>query len=148
MRDQDKLSIAQKKWYRNVVCSRRRQWLKENGPCVECGSWERLEVDHRDPRTKTSHNIWSWSDAKRIAELAKCQVLCRSCHKRKSANECRANMKGKPNTWCRILTPEQVREIRRLTASGMSNGKVAKQFGIGRTTVNDVRVRRSYSEIT
>ena len=53
--------------------------------CAKCGSVERLELDHIDPSTKVSHNIWSWSQTRREAEIAKCQVLCYDCHKKKTA---------------------------------------------------------------
>lgn len=66
------------------VRQRRIDWFKENGPCRKCGSWENLELDHIDPETKTTHNIWSWSEPKRLAELAKCQALCNPCHKEKT----------------------------------------------------------------
>lgn len=63
---------------------RRRQWIAENGPCRQCGTWERLEVDHIDPSTKVDSHIWSWTKARRDVELAKCQVLCFECHKQKT----------------------------------------------------------------
>jgi hypothetical protein len=102
-------------------------------------------MDHVDPATKEHHSIWSWRKDRREIELAKCQVLCFECHKQKSANECRERLKGKPNTWQRLLTPMQVRVIRE---SGLSNSKIAKVFGIGRTTVCNVRTRLSYAEIS
>jgi hypothetical protein len=59
-----------------------------NGPCCKCGSWERLEVDHRNPEEKhlNPRALWSLSpqNPRRIAELAKCQVLCHECHKEKT----------------------------------------------------------------
>lgn len=69
------------------IKQRRKKWFLENGPCQKCGSLERLELDHRDPKTKVSHKIWSWSEARRVEELAKCQVLCRSCHEKKTGQE-------------------------------------------------------------
>lgn len=68
---------------------RRRQWIEASGPCKNCGSSEDLEVDHKDPAQKISHTIWSWSREKRDAELSKCQVLCKICHKEKSNSELR-----------------------------------------------------------
>jgi hypothetical protein len=41
-------------------------------------------VDHVDPSTKVNHVIWSWSENRRLAELAKCQVLCHDCHVKKT----------------------------------------------------------------
>ncbi len=55
--------------------------------CVKCGSTTRLELDHVDPGTKVDHRIWSWSTARMLAEIAKCQVLCKVCHVRKSIND-------------------------------------------------------------
>ena len=55
--------------------------------CVKCGSGAFLELDHIDPTQKVSHKIWSWSKVRREAELAKCQVLCRKCHKDKSCEQ-------------------------------------------------------------
>ncbi len=68
---------------------RRGRWLWKNGPCQRCGSWTDLEVDHIDPATKVSHAVWSWSKPRRMRELAKCQVLCRTCHQEKSTGALR-----------------------------------------------------------
>jgi hypothetical protein len=62
------------------INDRRRHWLTAHGPCVTCQSWERLEVHHRDRTQKINHRVWSWSEARRTAELAKCDVMCRRCH--------------------------------------------------------------------
>ena len=78
----DKLA-NDRKWLQN----RREKWFKENGPCKNCGSWENLELDHIDPAQKVSHKIWSWSDKRRLEELAKCQVLCYDCHKEKTRKD-------------------------------------------------------------
>lgn len=75
---------------RERIKSRREKWFSENGPCKICGSYEKLELDHIDPRTKDlrlkthSDAIWSWSDKNRILELSKCQILCFACHVKKS----------------------------------------------------------------
>lgn len=71
----------------SVMKARREAWLKEHGPCCECGSSENLEVDHVDKATKFTHRIWSYCDAKRTAELDKCRVLCRTCHQKRHAEE-------------------------------------------------------------
>lgn len=61
--------------------------------CVQCGSTERLELDHVDPSQKTSHRIWTWSKARRDEETAKCQILCHDCHQIKSSAEQAARVK-------------------------------------------------------
>ncbi len=67
------------------VQKRRLKWLEENGPCAKCGASGNLEVDHLDPELKISHRIWSWSEKRREEELKKCQILCGSCHLKKTA---------------------------------------------------------------
>lgn len=80
----DYLRTYQKTW----ISQRRREWLEANGPCCKCGSSDRLEVDHIDPSQKqiNPRALWSLSpqNPRRIAELAKCQVLCHECHKEKT----------------------------------------------------------------
>lgn len=66
------------------VKANRDRWFQDNGPCVECGSSERLELDHVDPSTKVTHRVFGWSVEKRSVELVKCQVLCNKCHLKKS----------------------------------------------------------------
>ena len=72
--------MDKREYQREWVRRRREAWLREHGPCSTCGSSQDLEVDHIDPCEKVSHSVWSWSEARRAAELAKCRVLCRSCH--------------------------------------------------------------------
>jgi len=50
--------------------------------CVECGGAEKLEIHHVDPSQKEASAIWSWSEPRRLAELAKCIVLCDLCHEK------------------------------------------------------------------
>jgi 5-methylcytosine-specific restriction endonuclease McrA len=58
--------------------------------CAKCGSTRNLELDHKDPAVKVTHLVWAWGEKRRKAELAKCQILCSRCHKRKTAGERRA----------------------------------------------------------
>jgi hypothetical protein len=72
---------AQREYQRQWVARRRAAFFGDKC-CEWCRSTERLELHHRDPSKKESHAIWSWSRARRLAEIAKCIVLCRSCHQR------------------------------------------------------------------
>lgn len=65
--------------------ARRRAEFFNGKSCVYCGSTSGLQLDHIDPLKKVNHKIWSWSEARRNAELAKCQVLCEPCHRAKTA---------------------------------------------------------------
>ena len=59
--------------------------------CVDCGEkdWIVLELDHRDPSLKVlqpanmSRNSWD----KIHEELAKCDVRCANCHRRRTYKE-------------------------------------------------------------
>lgn len=76
-----------REYQRAWISKRRERWLTSNGPCVKCGSWIRLELDHVDPETKVHHCIWSWSEKRRNEEIQKCQVLCFDCHLAKTTAE-------------------------------------------------------------
>lgn len=59
-------------------------------PCVDCGEDDPivLEFDHRDRSTK-SRNVseliqWGSSRKKLDAEIAKCDVVCANCHRRRT----------------------------------------------------------------
>lgn len=61
-------------------------------PCVDCGMDDLvvLEFDHRDPRTKSAdvgHLIQSGTHADLTAEIAKCDVRCGNCHRRKTLRQ-------------------------------------------------------------
>ena len=76
--------------------TRRNAWISANGPCQRCGSTTNLEIDHIDWRTKEHDigNIWHRNSEIRRLELAKCQVLCASCHQEKSGKEMSERRKG------------------------------------------------------
>lgn len=69
-----------KQRYQREWRARRRSAFFAGHACERCGTRERLELHHRDPSQKVGHAIWSWSESRRQAELAKCIVLCRDCH--------------------------------------------------------------------
>ena len=60
-------------------------------PCVDCGEQDPvvLEFDHLDPTTKRSEIYWlvqsayGWGTT--LAEIARCQVRCANCHRRRTA---------------------------------------------------------------
>lgn len=72
----------QREWVRR----RRDAWMTENGPCRSCGAHENLEIDHIDESTKLFQpsTLWSKRSEVRESELAKCQVLCETCHTAKT----------------------------------------------------------------
>lgn len=89
------MAFDRKKYSRDWVRNRRASFF-EGKKCVICGYDKKLELDHINPETKISHQIWSWSAIRRDLEILKCQVLCEECHKSKSAIECSIRTKGIP----------------------------------------------------
>lgn len=131
--------VKKREYQNNWMRARRKKWLEEHGPCKECGSWDNLEVDHVDRSTKVDHKVWSWSLARMQAELAKCQVLCESCHKLKSKQS-----RDHVNLARAKLTPDEVIQIRRLLADGAKQREVAKQFGISNVSVCAIKNGRRW----
>lgn len=80
-------TLEQRRTYARKRKRENRRKFLAGKSCVRCGSTERLEVDHIDPSTKVTHTFWDYSEKKRAEELKKCQVLCRSCHLKKSATD-------------------------------------------------------------
>jgi hypothetical protein len=70
-----------KKWLRS---------LKREG-CLDCGRYkrqpDRLEFHHRDPSTKLMNVpiMSSYSQERVMVEIAKCDVLCGDCHRKRHA---------------------------------------------------------------
>lgn len=79
------MTEEKRKQYLQLRKDRRDSWFRENGPCKNCGSWEKLELHHIVPEEKESHNIWSWRDERRLKELEKCVALCKECHKKETS---------------------------------------------------------------
>ena len=77
----------QLKW---MTARRQRGIILLGSRCYRCDATEDLQFDHIDPATKhpalksITGSFWSWSWDRIEAELAKCQLLCRSCHQEKT----------------------------------------------------------------
>lgn len=92
------------------------------GVCVQCGSTDRLEFDHRDRKSK-SGSIDKWftqGEAKYREELRKCQLLCIHCHRKKTVAESSVGhgggLTGMKNCYCEKCKPlkqQYARERRR-----------------------------------
>jgi 5-methylcytosine-specific restriction endonuclease McrA len=63
---------------------------KLGGVCVVCGSDHDLEIDHRDRKKKSfdlAKALAGWSQKRVDAELKKCQLLCKTCHQKKTISD-------------------------------------------------------------
>ncbi len=122
---------------------RRVDWFSQNGPCKECGSHDQLELDHIDPSTKIHHSIWSWSEDRRLAELSKCQPLCRTCHYEKTANQAKQKMFGRAQYHKRIISDSQLDDIKVLKEFGFSLRNLGEIYGVDHSVIRQ-RLNRVY----
>lgn len=128
----------QREYQRKWRADRRAAWLAGKS-CVDCDATNNLEIDHIDPRQKVHHCVWSWSRARREAELAKCRVLCRPCHARRHRSD-------KTHNTVR-LNEQSVREIRRISAAGRSLRHLASDYGVNHHTIWDVVHRHTWKDV-
>jgi hypothetical protein len=112
-KDPEKRRAYHREYDRKWLAARRNAWLAENGPCVDCGTWDDLQIDHVDASTKISSRVWSWSEKKRLAELAKCVVRCRVDHQEKTVRN-HENARGE-QIGASKLTADDIRAIRAST---------------------------------
>lgn len=78
---------AKREYQRNWLKARRAKAVEAlGGSCVKCGGDDRLEFDHIDPTLKSYSvsRLWSRSWTAIWSEVAKCQLLCFTCHKSKT----------------------------------------------------------------
>ena len=132
----------QRKW----LADRRNAWFSINGPCKRCGSRENLQLDHIDRTQKVNHAVWSWRKERRLLELAKCQVLCEICHRKKSAKESSDILSGVPSK-VRKLSREQVLEIRKMMKEGIPQRTIAPMFSISRSVIGHISIGYAYADI-
>lgn len=85
---------------RKYYHKRRNELLsKLGGKCVKCGSTEHLEFDHINSVEKRFNisDLLNRSKQETETELQKCQLLCHSCHTKKSNKELKETRKGEKN---------------------------------------------------
>lgn len=71
--------------------------MKLAAGCVDCGynqAPEALHFDHVDPATKVAglSQMWSASQARLDAEIAKCVIRCANCHAIRTARQRREGL--------------------------------------------------------
>lgn len=120
----------QREWIRK----RRQAWINENGPCIDCGSYDNLEVDHKDPKEKNfdPSGVWSRKAEIRLAELLKCVVRCNPCHIKKT-------LLGNEYSQHDKITSFKVIEIRnKYSNGGRSYRSLAKEYDIAYATIGRI----------
>ena len=92
---------ARRRYHRQWIAERRAEFLADK-TCTDCGTHEQLELDRRDPAEKVNHRVWSWSSARREIELAKYEIRCTSCRRKRLAErQLRHGTRGRYEKGCR-----------------------------------------------
>lgn len=104
----------QREYGRTWIANRRAAFF-QGKKCTKCNTEKGLQLDHIVPKLKVSHNIWSWSKERQDNELQKCQILCKECHKNKTANDFNFYRHGTNNQYdrgCRCISCKEVKRIK------------------------------------
>jgi hypothetical protein len=106
-----------------------------------------LDVDHVDANSKVTHRIWSWSDSRRAAELAKCVVRCEPCHIAKTVQghefSNRTSGPGQSHSNAKLADAD----VLAIRASSLTDARLAGLYGVGRTTITTIKLRRSWKHL-
>jgi len=90
LKDKDAYNAYMREYTLKRYHRRREKAIEQlGGKCAQCGSTNKLEFDHIDQQTKefTITDSLGISEKRLQAELAKCQILCESCHQNKTSKE-------------------------------------------------------------
>ena len=146
--DQKKQNKYQREW----VAKRRHNYFKDKY-CLICQDNKNLQLHHKNPQNKISHNIWSWAKEKRLKELKKCIVLCKECHtdihiaiQRIHYQE---NPQDKYNYKQRKFNKQQIINILNLYFNkSFSMRKISKLFNVHHTTISSIVQQKTYNDWT
>lgn len=139
-------TLEEKRSYHREWMRARRAAYFAGKCCAECGSIQRLELDHIDPATKVyaPASLWGMSDRnpRKRAELAKCQVLCYDCHLEKSRRDWdRSGVKNPQYRW----TDDQIREIHAARVNGDIYRVIGERMGASKSAVRLAYAKRGPS---
>jgi hypothetical protein len=141
---------AQREYQRKWILRRRADWVTENGPCAQCGSTEDLEVDHKDAATKSLplSKVWSmaYTNPVRIAELAKCQVLCGKCHKAKTKVDQASKISGTKAVNA-VLTETELNIVRARLQNGDRGAAIASDLNVSKYVISRIKRGITYRPI-
>jgi len=131
--DKDKQREYQKIWMR-----KRRAFFFGDKHCKYCGSKTNLEIHHKNPSKKITHCIWSWKKERREKELAKCIVLCRTCHIELHAEQRRKPLiHGTTAGYDKKCRCEKCREAHKIA---MREYRKNKKLGLDKPWQNNIRL--------
>ena len=143
-----------RKYNRNKYRKRRAEVVEIlGGKCESCGTTENLEVDHIDPNEKTLNiakvlHGTKWELIKE--ELTKCQLLCNTCHRKKSKKDgstFKNVAKGEHVNHAK-LKAEDVLNIREKYETGnYSQRQLAIMYNVNRSAIHQIVNRITWKHI-
>jgi hypothetical protein len=116
------------------------------GKCFVCGSVDKLQFDHKDPKLKTRNISTSIRRHSVREEILKCQLLCKACHLKKSKAEGSLGVRGTRNHNSK-LSPEIVRNIRLLLSAGESLRKIGILYKVSGATIYAIKAGLTWKEV-
>lgn len=154
--------------HRSKVCYYKRLYVLkyfQEHPCMDCGETDPLvlDFDHIDPKTKVN-NISKLINSNHtieilIDEIAKCEVRCSNCHRRKTARDFGSYRlisiedlevitdAIKEVGYDRKFTMEQANEIREIYVSSKLGFKLlADKYGVSVSTIKDIIKNDTYKD--
>ena len=117
------------------------------GCCAWCGSVDDLDFDHKDPATK-KFPIASGLDKPKailLAEVAKCQLLCRPHHLEKTLAEDSTRHRGESNGHAKLKVPDVLAIF---GSPDVAVSILAEQYGVSQTAIREIRNGRKWSSVT
>lgn len=118
-------------YQRNWVAKRRAKFF-EDKLCLKCGGQYKLELHHRNRNEKVTHKIWSWSKERQLVEIAKCDILCDSCHQLQTNKQFNfKNYKHGTNT-CYTEMPCRCQLCRNAVAADRRRQRAARLLNFGK----------------
>lgn len=127
LKNKEEYNAYMREYQKRRYEQRRAMFIEElGGVCAQCGSEDSLEFDHIDPQTKSfnlAKKMVSGALAVLREEVQKCQLLCYTCHKKKSVSEEKVEhgtgKTGVRNCRCELCGPLKnayMRELKRKKA--------------------------------
>lgn len=132
---------------------RRNAWIaSQGGKCVKCGSVEKLQADHIDPKTKdpmlrlkATGIKWSRNQKWLTQELAKCQLLCALCHIKKTSEE--NDICGEKHGLSK-LSEKDILEIRNLYNTGKyTMTYLAGKYNVSMPNISSIIKRKTWQHV-
>lgn len=139
IKDSSEDAIKRRKYALDRYYKKRNELIAAlGGRCILCGSTEDLNFDHTDQIDKkfAIGKLLSHSNREVDKEVQKCDLLCFTCHMKKTKDN-REHIKNRKHHT--KLNTFQVDEIRELLKTSLSLREIGRRFNVSHVTIIDIR---------